>query len=126
MNKNLLILGAGQYGQVAKEIAVAMGCFEKIDFLDDKNDNAIGKLKDYEKHSVSYSYAVVAIGNPKLRLNWIMKLEEACYTIAVLVHPRSYISPSAQIMKGFTYRMCSFKGLYHFGRSGYKSWSRML
>ncbi len=34
-SKNLLILGAGQYGQIAKEIAESMGCFEKISFLDD-------------------------------------------------------------------------------------------
>ena len=33
--KNLLIIGAGQYGVVAKEIAESMKCFEKIDFVDD-------------------------------------------------------------------------------------------
>lgn len=36
MNKNLLILGAGQYGQVAKEIAEDMEYLEKISFLDDR------------------------------------------------------------------------------------------
>ena len=77
-----------------------MICFEKIDFLDDKNEIAIGKLSDYEKYSASYSYAVVAIGNPELRISWIYKLEQACYTVAILVHPRAYVSPSAQIMKG--------------------------
>ena len=100
MNKNLLILGAGQYGQVAKEIAQDMGCFEKIDFLDDEKEFAIGKLSEYEKYSSSYSYAIVAMGNPKLRIDWIIKLEEACYKIAILVHPKAYVSPSAQIMKG--------------------------
>ena len=35
MNKNLLILGAGIYGLVAKEIAESMGCFGKIAFVDD-------------------------------------------------------------------------------------------
>ena len=34
-NKNLLILGAGQYGVMAKEIAEAMGAFDRIAFLDD-------------------------------------------------------------------------------------------
>ena len=34
-NNNLLILGAGIYGAMVYEIAEAMGCFEKIDFLDD-------------------------------------------------------------------------------------------
>lgn len=41
VNKNLLILGAGQYGYVAKEVAESMGHFEKITFLDDNNERAI-------------------------------------------------------------------------------------
>lgn len=32
MNNNLLILGAGQYGMIAKEIAESMNCFEKNRF----------------------------------------------------------------------------------------------
>ncbi len=48
MNR-LLILGAGQYGFVAREVAEAMGCFTSIDFLDDHSDIAIGKLDDVEK-----------------------------------------------------------------------------
>lgn len=35
MNQNLLIIGAGIYGLVAKEIAESMGCFRQIDFVDD-------------------------------------------------------------------------------------------
>lgn len=34
-NENLLILGAGQYGVMAAEIAEAMGVFDRIAFLDD-------------------------------------------------------------------------------------------
>lgn len=100
MNNDLLILGAGQYGMVAREIARDMGCFKKIDFLDDNNEIAIGKLDDYEQFSSAYSYAVVAIGNPELRLSLIQKLEESCYTIAILVSPKAHVSPSAQLMKG--------------------------
>ena len=36
MNKNLLIIGAGALGIVAKEIAESMGIFEKIAFVDDE------------------------------------------------------------------------------------------
>ena len=100
VNKNLLIIGAGQYGQVAKEVADSMGCFEKIDFLDDNNETAIGKLNDYEKFVTEYSYAFVAIGNADLRLQYIQKLEEACYRIAILISPKAYVSKSAQLMKG--------------------------
>jgi len=100
MNKKLLILGAGQYGYVAKEVAQAMHCFDAIDFLDDNNDVAIGKLSEFEKVSAQYSFAFVAIGDSKLRLDWIQRLEEACFRIAILVHPKANISPSSQIMKG--------------------------
>lgn len=96
----LLILGAGQYGQVAKEVAESMGCFEEIAFLDDRSEVAIGKLSDYERFSTDYKYAFVAIGNSDLRLEYIEKLENACYNIAVLVSPRAHVSPSAQLMKG--------------------------
>ena len=100
MNQNLLILGAGQFGLMAKEIAESMNCFDKIDFLDDNSELAIGRLSDYEKLVVEYSNAIVAIGNPDVRLSWIQRLEEACYRVAVLVAPSAYVSPSAQLMKG--------------------------
>ena len=100
MNENLLILGAGPFGQMVKEIAESMGSFGKIDFLDDNNRDAIGKLSDYQAFSHKYRYAVVAIGNPYIRLSWLSRLAEAEYLIAVIVSPRAYISPSAQLMQG--------------------------
>ncbi len=39
----LVILGAGQYGLVAKEIAESLGVYDKILFLDDNNPKAEGK-----------------------------------------------------------------------------------
>lgn len=100
MNNNLLILGAGQYGQVAKETAEAMGKFNKIAFLDDEAECAIGKLADYEKFAGKYSYAFVAIGNAELRSELLQKLEDVSYMLAVIVHPKAIVSPSAQIGKG--------------------------
>ena len=47
-----------------------------------------------------YSYAFVAIDDAELRLKWIRILEAECYRIAILVHPRAYIAPSAQLWKG--------------------------
>ena len=97
---NLLILGAGQFGLMVKEIAESMNCFDKIDFLDDNNEIAIGKLNDYENFSCEYRYAVVAIGNHEIRLSYIQKLEEACFIVAIIASPSAHIAPSAQIMKG--------------------------
>lgn len=67
MNKNLLIIGAGDYGQIAYEIAEAMGKFDKIDFLDDKSQLTIGKVSDIEKFAGKYSFGIVAIGNVDTR-----------------------------------------------------------
>ena len=100
MNKKLLIIGAGQYGMLAKEVAESMGVFEKIAFLDDNNDIAIGKVEEYEKFVCDYSYAFVAIGDNEFRLQMIKKLQGACYKIAILVSPKAFISPSAQLRKG--------------------------
>ncbi|HNX15294.1 MAG TPA: PglB [Oscillospiraceae bacterium] len=99
MSKNLLILGAGQYGMVAKEIAESMDCFDKIDFLDDNNEMAIGKLSDYKRLAVDYQYAFVAIGNSKIRMELIEQLGPL-YEIPILIHPKTYISPTAKLGKG--------------------------
>lgn len=96
----LLILGAGRYGQVVKETADAMGCFDRISFLDDISPIAIGKLVDYEHYVQEYTYAFVAIGNPHIRQLWLEKLEQIGYVLPVLVHPKSYVSSSARLGKG--------------------------
>lgn len=108
MNQNVLILGAGQYGTVAKEIAESMGCFARIAFLDDSfgvtNPNTqeapIGCFRDYERFSGEYSHAIVAIGHCALRREWTERLEAARFHIPVLISPKAYVSPSAQIQKG--------------------------
>ncbi len=90
----LLILGAGQYGFVAKEVAEAIGIFTQIDFLDDHSEIAIGKLEDLEK--AEYDTAFVAIGNPVVRAQWLQRISK----IATLIHPRAVVSPSAVISEG--------------------------
>ena len=100
MNKNILILGAGQFGLMVKEIAESMNCFDKIDFLDDNSEIAIGMLSDYEKFSDDYRNAVVAIGNPDVRLSYIQKLEVAGFHVAIIVSPHAFVAPSVQLMKG--------------------------
>ena len=106
-NKNLLIVGAGIYGLVAKEIADSLKCFENIAFVDDiktETSNGIkvvGTTKDIEKLTLEYGNAFVAIGNAEVRLQLIRKIEEEMpCRIVTLVSPRAYVSPSAQIGKG--------------------------
>lgn len=93
--KNLLILGAGQYGQVVRETAEATGRFVRIAFLDDNNPVAVGKMDAYMSFRKECDCAFVAIGNPQLRLRWLERLESAGYELPVLIHPKAYVSPSA-------------------------------
>lgn len=100
MNNNLLILGAGGYGHVVREIAEDSGIFDKIDFLDDSSPLAIGKFGDAEKFLKGYPNAVVALGNAELRLGYIEKLRAAGFQIPAIISPRAYVSKSAKIGKG--------------------------
>ena len=90
---NLLILGAGEYGQLVKELA--RNKFTTIDFLDDNSRAAVGKLEDFKKLKEKYKNAVVAIGNNEIRAQWIDRLEEAGYNLPIVLSDRAYISPSA-------------------------------
>lgn len=100
MNKNLLILGMGGHGHVVADIARATGLYNKIDFLDDNNRSALGKLKDYKQLIESYQYAFVAIGNAEIRAKLIPRLELAGYLVKSIIHPTVIISPSAEVGNG--------------------------
>lgn len=96
--KSLLIVGAGAFGQLVKELAEDIG-YEKIAFLDDNADCAIGKTADYQKFVNEYTDFIVAIGNPAVRRNAVEKLEQ-CYEPVTIIHPTAYISKSAEINRG--------------------------
>ena len=100
MNNNLLIIGAGEYGMMAKEIAEEMGCFEKIDFLDVDFELAVGKIDNFESMYSDYGYAIATCEDGDERVAMNHRLEEALYVIPVLAHPKSIISSSANLMKG--------------------------
>ena len=100
MKKNLIILGAGGHGRVVKETAEAMNNFDKIEFLDDNSEMAIGKLNDISELSKEYRYAFVAIGNNELRMEWIKRTEELGSILPVIIHPKAIVSPSASIYPG--------------------------
>ena len=84
MNKNILILCDSAYGTVAKEIALSMGCFEKVDVLNqyfgileteaDYHEISVGKLDDYENFAGTYSYAIAVFEDSYTRISWSDKL----------------------------------------------------
>ncbi|MBP5300062.1 MAG: hypothetical protein J6Y80_01530 [Victivallales bacterium] len=95
----LLILGAGQYGRLVRELAVLCG-YTEVAFLDDAAAAAIGKLSELDSFVSDYPEAIVAIGNPARREEQIQRLEALDFTIPVLLHPRAWVSSSAQVAPG--------------------------
>lgn len=99
--RSLLILGAGGFGQMIKETALALG-YEKVVFLDDaaKGEDVIGMCCDYVLRHSDYPAAVAAFGNNKTRLFWTDKLLEEGYEVPAMVHPSAIVSPSATLEPG--------------------------
>ena len=99
---NLLILGAGGFGHMVYESAMATRQFDKIAMLDDacKESCVIGKLVDYKEFRKEYPCAVAAFGNNKMRLHWVKKLLEADFVVPTIIHPSAVVSPSAEIGAG--------------------------
>jgi sugar O-acyltransferase (sialic acid O-acetyltransferase NeuD family) len=109
----LLLLGAGGHAQVVAETALASGRFSRIAFLDDRCTGTtqltdqlgwpvIGPFTAALDHQLrqQFSAALVAIGNPAVRLQWLSCLAAAGYELPVVIHPTAWVSASAQLGPG--------------------------
>ncbi|WP_454970519.1 PglD-related sugar-binding protein [Dorea sp.] len=90
--KSLLILGAGGYGQLVKELAQLLG-YDRIDFLDDNSKLSVGKLDDISKVQDNYDAQIVAIGKADIREKYIKKIKNP----VTLIHPSAIVSISSKI-----------------------------
>ncbi len=98
---NLLIIGAGGHGAVVKEIAELSGRYEKIDFIDDNlKPGAVGPIANLDQYVNEYEECIVSLGNNQLREALLEKVVNLGYKVPVLIHPRSYVSPTASISAG--------------------------
>lgn len=97
-NNSLLIIGAGQYGHLVKELAEDCG-YEKGAFLDDNSPEAIGKVSEAESFCRDYKEVIVAIGNLQVREMLANELEKQ-FCLATLIHPTAYVSRSAEVAPG--------------------------
>ena len=93
--KGLLILGAGGHGAVVKDVAKACG-YDNIEFLDDNNHNALGKISDL-KNFREYESVFVSIGDNIVREKLLDIAENLGFKLPSLIHPDSYVSSSAKI-----------------------------
>lgn len=90
----LLVIGAGGYGRLVREIAEAQGYM--VDFLDDNSSLAVGKVEDIEKIEDEYDGSIVAIGNPEIKEKIFRRLKKP----VTVIHPSAVVSKSATVGLG--------------------------
>ena len=96
----LLIIGAGQYGFVARDVALSTGAFSVIDFADDASEFAKYKISEAKNLSEEYGSIVVAIGNSEVRRRITEEFKSAGFKVATLVSSRAWVSPGATVSEG--------------------------
>lgn len=98
----LIILGAGGYGRTVADVAAQTGVYDVICFLDDNSHTAdvIGKCEEFAAYIDGQTTFYPAFGNNEGRLAWLNKLVEAGCTVATIVHPTAYVSPTVGLEQG--------------------------
>ena len=98
----LIIFGAGGFGQTVKDVASQTGRFNCIHFLDDNSlsEDVVGQCDEFQRFIAEQTYFLVAFGNNALRRQWLEMLAKANANIAALIHPSAYVSPTASIAEG--------------------------
>ncbi len=99
---NLIIIGAGGYGQTVADVAQQSGKYEKISFLDDNkvSDDVVGKCSDFEKFIADDTEIYPAFGNNEVRMSFLEKLEKAGANLPTIIHKTAFVSPRATVEKG--------------------------
>lgn len=107
MTDSLLILGAGGHGRSVHELASLSGSFSHIAYLDDswklggvERTNIIGRIDQLEEFAPHYTYAVIGIGNNKIREQLQCQAANLGLKLATLIHPKAIVSPSVIVGAG--------------------------
>ena len=96
-NKKLMIIGASGHGKVVSEVAKSF--YDIIDYLDDNNQKAIGKVCDFKKYIDEYDF-IVAIGNNEIRERITQCLLEFNANVVNVISAFSYISSDLKLGVG--------------------------
>jgi sugar O-acyltransferase (sialic acid O-acetyltransferase NeuD family) len=109
-NKNLLIFGAGGFGQSVAEIAAQIGNWGNIYFIDDQwpEKKSIGKYTLLSNFAnlpnlnldILNTEVILAVGNNVVRENWYKVATDLGLKMTTIIHPKSIIAPSTQIAPG--------------------------
>ena len=100
MLKNLLIVGAGQYGRVARDVAMSLQAYERIEFADDLSELAIYKIDEAKRLSTELYGVFVAIGNPQVREGLVEEFSKLGFLVVRLISPYAWVSDSAAVADG--------------------------
>lgn len=98
--KKIIIVGAGQHGQVVKNCVTQLSSFEFAGFLDDTKTGAeiLGGFADFEKYKATHFFHI-ALGNQIARQALYEKFTASgCHFIA-LVHPTAKVENSVSLGK---------------------------
>lgn len=106
MKNKLLIIGASGHGKVVADIALTMGKWQNVHFLDDDKSikssmglEVIGTSDDVFTHIDEYEI-FVGIGNNATRQKIHEMLETFGASIPVLIHPNAVIGSQVDIENG--------------------------
>lgn len=104
--KKLIIIGAGGHGKVCAEIAQDMNKWNEICFLDD-NYPSVNKCLDFDIIGTTKAFKMfrdydffVAIGNNKIRAEFVNLLLNNKINVVTLIHPTAYVSKYVTIGEG--------------------------
>lgn len=103
--KKLIIVGAGGHGTVVADIALQLGIYEDIAFLDDCAKisqlglDVVGKIADVDKFTADYD-VFVALGNAQMRQDITEELIKKGASVPILIHPCAVISNSSVLDVG--------------------------
>lgn len=108
MSRRLLVVGAGGHGKSVGESALLGGEWDEVIFLDDNwpaqtmalGCELLGTIADIGKAAAYCDGAIAAVGNNRLREQWLGQIEAAGIALVSVIHPRAWVSPSAVIGAG--------------------------
>jgi len=93
----LLILCGGGMGQAAYDTACTMGCFSKIEILDDVRPDVMGNLDQLERWKGRFRCAYPAHGDPAVRAALYRRAGLLGYHFPPLVHSSAWVSPTVRV-----------------------------
>lgn len=120
LNKpSLLILGAGGYGLAVAEAAELSGQWQEIMFADDRwpatqhvaEYNIVTNIANLNQLQNTQLQAIVAVGNNTLRQQWQQTLRALGIELTSVIHPKTVVSPTADIGLGVTIMAGSVVGV---------------